>query len=133
MSTCCNAAFTPYTTFNTGITLEEMASIEPKILRVRLRFGEYQFKQTAAHGLLCNSNYLHERSGTSDKQFSLYIEAAQDLLSEKGHDIDIAANTYTSYGDDCLPCEACNTVGLMLHKAGISPQQWQDHLEERFG
>lgn len=123
---CCRAGATPYTSFKTELTLEKMATTTPQEINEAIKDECKKMEETSFHRML--NEPIKEND--YDQRFTKYLKAAETLIKKKtGEDIDIVENTYTLGGGDCGFCECCNTVGVMLHRHGISVSEWHKHLE----
>ena len=76
-------------------------------------------KKTAAYRLHNTENY--------EDNFAKFLTAAEDLAG-----VSPLSETLTAGNMHyCKTCEACNTAGLILKRAGISVKEFHDYLETR--
>ncbi|MFH1174459.1 MAG: hypothetical protein V1725_04955 [archaeon] len=141
-SMCCAAGSTPYTATRSALSLEKMSCMEPSVIRETMEHELDSRKQGALCGILNNVRFddaQHPPASDVDWwdrkiPFHLYTQAAEELIQDKtGKSVSILENTFTFNAHKaCSSCEACYTVGLLLHRAGIKPTEWQAYLETKF-
>ena len=128
ISTCCSAGMTPYTSFKTSLTLDGLAEMDKDSIKTIFHADANRHKNSVLY------NKLNGFSATSNNAgFTMYVEAAQDLIKEKtGEDVDIVRSSY-SFQTQVFPCEVCHNVGIQLKKAKITSAEWQEYLENKYG
>ncbi|MBI4447414.1 hypothetical protein HY643_00385 [Candidatus Woesearchaeota archaeon] len=141
ITSCCKVGVTPYTSYKTSLTLEKIACMQPKEVSRLFKNELEKRKETAVYHLLNNpvqTEKFNNKSVTIDSfnyeiPFNSYIAAAEQLIREKtGKTVSMKQETYSTKGSEAKCCACCYTTGLMLQRAGISPEEWQSHLEKNF-
>ncbi|MBI4448050.1 hypothetical protein HY643_03650, partial [Candidatus Woesearchaeota archaeon] len=146
ISLCASVGGSPYTSHRTDLTLEKMENMEPEQISEAIQTEKGKIKKTLIYRMLCGYIPRHkwifsrvsgkelEKELDDEKRFGLYVEAAENLIKAKtGKEVSMIKNTYTFDPEgECSDCELCNTVALELNKAGVTPDEWQSHLEQKF-
>lgn len=135
-ASCCSLGFSNYAGFRTSITLEDMASMSSRQISQAIGEENQRREETALFNLLNDRSFdwlaykLGEGRCPTDEKFDNYIRFAEELIrAVDGRSVRILDEVYTAYGHP-NSCDVCYTTSLMLKRAGISPQEWQDYLEK---
>lgn len=142
LALCCTTSMTPYTSYKSKLTLERMAEMEPEKIKSKLEHEGSKMARKVFYMLLERPyvlerhydivSYPDKEARELENQFAFYIEAARELIEKRtGNQVDFLRETYVLGRDEAIPCEVCNTVGVMLHRAGISVKEWQRFLQKR--
>lgn len=119
---CCNVGLNPYIAYETNLTIEDISKIDVKELKCRFEEEKSKMMNSAFYTLLNRPDY--------DDNFKRYVFLAEKLIRLKtGEGVNIVNNTF-AFCKECDYCEVCNTIGVMLHRANIEINEWQEFLEE---
>jgi hypothetical protein len=119
---CCEVGVNPYVAYETELTLNKIASLKTEDVKKLFHKELSKMKKSSFFKLLTNKNY--------NLNFKTFIQIAEKMIKERSNqNIDIVSETYTC-SDKCHHCEVCNTVGVMLHRAKITPKEWHEYLEK---
>lgn len=136
MDMCTMVNQTPYTSYRTELSLQQMADMKPEAIQTAIRAEREKMSKRAYFRLLNDPDYLKFKTDSEKsplekrkKQFEIYFNAASELIRQKtGVEADFLSQTYLVNEKIAKSCDVCNTVGVMLYRTGIGPQKWQDYL-----
>ena len=140
---CCSVGITTYFSYNTNISLDDLAQSRPKEIKKMLYSEARKLKSTALYNMLNNPEFnnpseLEKKAWyypeeKLNEQFREIVCSSEELLWDNtGTYRSIIDNVYSFGGQKCSECEVCNTLGIMLYKAGISIKEWHDFLDISF-
>ncbi|MBU0666224.1 MAG: hypothetical protein KKC26_02565 [Nanoarchaeota archaeon] len=160
---CCSCGVSGYTSIKSRLTVNDLAELKPiKIYNIMNEELDSIDKKVITNMLntyspedrngpfktngkyVTNSKEINANIGekTTPKEWSLrtfseffsdYLSEAERYIKQKtGKRVSVAKNTYT-ISDEPIRCEACYAVAELLKEAKISPTEWQEHLEDKFG
>jgi hypothetical protein len=135
---CSRVGMSQYNDFKTDITLDALAVSTPKQITSRMERQRAKICSRPYSQILCNDRYRPTKGPLAQHpvldaypsdRFSYLINLAEGMIrsrTKKRADIMKKSGTF---GSELNACAVCSTMGGLLSEAGISPQEWQEYVD----